>query len=99
MTLPSDLLHAIAHEGGGKVVLVLGAGASFEAPTGLPLSRECSVEAHRRLVADGVIEADACTDPKDLSSLADAVFAATSSQAALVERLPIAAFRSAEPND
>ncbi len=99
MTLPSDLLHAIAHEGGGKVVLVLGAGASFEAPTGLPLSRECSVEANRRLVADGVIAADVCTDPEDLSSLADAVFAATGSQAALVERLPIAAFRSAEPNE
>ena len=76
MTLPADLLHAIAHEGGGKVVLVLGAAASFEAPIGLPLSRECSVEANRGLVADGGIAADACTDPEDLSSLADAVFAA-----------------------
>lgn len=99
MTLPPELLHAIAHEGGGKVVLVLGAGASFELPTGLPLSRDCSVEANRRLVADGVLAATACADPEDLSSLADAVFAATGSQAALVERLPISAFRSAEPNE
>ncbi len=99
MTLPPELLHAIAHEGGGKVVLVLGAGASFETPTGLPLSRDCSVEANRRLVADGVLAADACADPEDLSSLADAVFAATGNQAALVERLPISAFRSAEPNE
>lgn len=99
MTIPPDLLHAIAHGGGSRVVLVVGAGASVEAPTRLPLSRACSVEAHRQLVADGVLVAGDCADPEDLSSVADAVFAATGHQDALVERLPVSRFRAAEPND
>lgn len=99
MTLPADLLHAVAHDGGGRVVLVVGAGASCEPPTGLPLSRQCAVEAHRQLVADGVLIEGQCADPEDLSCLADAVVDATGGQSALVERLPIPSFRSAEPNE
>lgn len=99
MTLPADLLHAVAHDGGGRVVLVVGAGASFEPPTGLPLSRPISVEAHRQLVADGVLSEGQCTDPENLSCLADAVVDATGDQSALVERLPILSFRAAEPNE
>lgn len=99
MTLPADLLHAIAHPGGGRVVLVIGAGASLEAPTGIPLSRECSVEAHRRLVADGILADGDCQDSEDLSRVADAVVSATGSQRELVERLPFDQFRRAEPNE
>lgn len=99
MTLPPELLHAIAHEEGGRVVLVVGAGASFEAPTSLPLSRACAVEAHRRLVADGILSPEACATPDDLSKVADTVFEVTGSQAALVERMPISRFQAAEPND
>jgi hypothetical protein len=99
MTLPAELLHAIAHSGGGRVVLVIGAGASVELPTGLPLSRECSVEAHRRLVADGVLSDGDCTDEEDLSCVADAVVSATGGQRELVERLPLDKFRHAEPNE
>ncbi len=68
MPLPAVLLGAIAHEEGGRVVLVIGAGCSIEAPTDLPLARTCAEEAHRRLVADGVIGADDCPHPEDLSS-------------------------------
>lgn len=99
VTLPPDLLGAISHHGGGRVVLVLGAGCSFEAPTSLPLSRECSLEAHRRLVHDGVLADGDCPDPDDLSCVADAVFGATGSQRDLVERLPREAFLKAQPND
>jgi hypothetical protein len=99
MSLPSALLHAVTHEGGGGVVLVVGAGASFEAPTSLPLSRACAVEAHRRLVADGVLADGSCADPEDLSCVADTVVEVTGSQAALVERMPISRFRLAEANE
>ena len=99
VTLPADLLHAIAHGGGGRVVLVVGAGASCEPPTGLPLSSEAALEAHRHLVADGVLIEGECASPEDLSCLADAVVHATGGQRALVERLPVPRFRSAEPNE
>jgi hypothetical protein len=98
MTLPPNLLHAIAHLGGGRVVLVIGAGASVELPTNLPASRECSVEAHRSLVADGVIADGDCQDSEDLSCVADAVLDVTGKQGELVERLPLEKFRHAEPN-
>lgn len=99
MALPADLLHAIAHAGGGRVVLVIGAGTSFEAPTSLPLAQESSVEVHRRLVAEGVLANGDCESPEDLSCVADAVVAATGSQRGLVERLPLGRFRHAEPNE
>ena len=99
MSLPVDLLHAIAADGGGRVVLVLGAGASVERPTGLPLASQCAQKAHRDLLADGVLSEGQCASPDDLSLLADTVADVTGGQSELVERLPVAQFRSAEPND
>jgi len=85
--LPPELLGAVASPGGGKIALVIGAGCSVEAPTGVPVSSVCSAEIHRRLVADGVLQEGDCADPTDLSLVADAVFAKTHSQRAVVERL------------
>ncbi len=79
---------------------MLGAGCSFEPPTGLPLSRQCSRSAHQRLLADNVLAPGECADPDDLSSVADAVFAKTKSQNDLVSRiLADHSFKSATPND
>jgi hypothetical protein len=97
--LPSDLLQAISHPAGGRVVLVVGAGCSVEAPTSLPLADECAREAHRRLRLDGVLGDSDCANASDLSCVADAVFAKTGSQRELVDRLPRDAFMKAEPND
>lgn len=85
--LPSDLLQAVSSLSGGKLALVLGAGCSFEAPTGIPTARACSREVHRRLIEDSVLTASDCSDPEDLSALTDAVFARTSSQTDVVRRL------------
>ena len=99
MTLPSSLLAAISSRGGGKVALILGAGCSFESPTQLPLAGKCSEEAHRKLVADGLIESGECTEPWDLSALADLVKRKSKgSQRELVSRLPTREFRNATPN-
>lgn len=87
MSLPAELLGAISAPGGGKVSIIMGAGCSYEPPTSLPLARHCSEAVHARLVADGVLTAGECTNPSDLSSLADVVFAKTGSQRALVERM------------
>ena len=98
-TLPSDLLHAISAPGGGRVVLVLGAGCSSEEPTSLPLSGRLSEECHRKLVEDGILNAAEVQDKFDLSAVAEAVFGKTGSQRDLVVRFPPDAFRSAKPND
>jgi hypothetical protein len=99
MSLPSSLLSAIASREGGRVVLVVGAGCSFEDPTKLPLAGKCSEEAHRRLVADGLLNEGECTEPWNLSALADLVKAKHSGkQQELVSRLPITEFRNASPN-
>lgn len=99
MTLPDPILHAISQPEGGRVVLVVGAGCSAEPPTCLPLSRECAIEAHRRLVTDGVLGDSDCPDPCDLSCVSDAVMAKTGSQQAIVARLPREQFIQAEPNE
>lgn len=99
MTLPSELLRAVGAQGGGRLVLVLGAGASKEAPTGLPLADECAVEAHRRLVADGVLVEGACEAPEDLSAVADSVHSATGGQGEMVSRLPLGRLRNCEANE
>jgi len=98
VTLPTKLLQAIAHDGGGHVVLVVGAGTSVEPPTNLPSSSECAEEVHRRLLADGVLTSGACQHPQDLSAVADAVFAVTGHQADVVLRLPRERFVTAKPN-
>jgi hypothetical protein len=95
--LPDDILAAVSNPEGGKWVLVIGAGTSVEPPTSLPTGAHCSLEAHRRLRADTTLAAD-CANPWDLSEVADAVFAATGSQTALVQKLPINRFRTATPN-
>jgi hypothetical protein len=45
------------------------------------------MEVHRRLVEDGVLENGQCSDPGDLSLVADAVYAKQNSQRDVVERL------------
>lgn len=87
MALPPELLQAVSSPGGGKLALVLGAGCSVEAPTNIPVSSICSNEIHRRLVADGVLQNGDCSNPGDLSVLADAVFSKRNSQRDVVERL------------
>lgn len=99
MSLPSTLLEAIAAPEGGRVVLIIGAGCSLEPPTNIPLSSDCSNEAHRRLVLDGILSDGECHNPNDLSVLADTVKAKVGGQSELVRRLPIPPFKNATPND
>jgi hypothetical protein len=100
MPLPPELLQAVSSPGGGKIALVLGAGCSVEAPTNIPVSRVCSTEVHRCLVADGILQNGDCGDPEDLSAVADAVFAKRNSQRDVVERLRDQyGLKLATPND
>jgi hypothetical protein len=87
MALPAELLQAVSSPGGGKIALIVGAGCSVEAPTSVPVAEQCSIEVHRRLLADGVLQKGDCTDPADLSVVAEAVFAKKNSQRDVVERL------------
>jgi hypothetical protein len=97
--LPQPILTAAVRRPVGGISLVGGAGCSFEDPTNIPLSRECSERAFRQLVLDGMLREDECADPSDLSKLADVVFNRYGSQQALVDRLPLNEFRFARPND
>ena len=97
MPVPPHILGAASDRTGGRWVLVIGAGCSVEPPTSLPDSATCARDAHRRLRSDGLLPQD-CTNPDDLSAVADAVYAETQAQAPLVERLPLESFRSASPN-
>lgn len=82
---------------GGQIALVLGAGCSIDPPTNRRTAREYATQAHRQLVDRGLIVADCC-DPGDLGGLADAVYAATGSQKALVDILK-PELVNATPND
>ena len=73
MPLPPDILHAVSNPHGGRLVLVIGAGTSVEPPTRLKLATEYAQEAHRRLLADNILE-EPCDDPNDLSLVADYVY-------------------------
>jgi hypothetical protein len=97
--IPSDLLFAAAGRAGGGIAIVMGAGCSHDAPTSLPLSGELSLEIHKCLVTDKVIQPDAVLDPTDLSQLTDLVFLKTGSQEQIVRRFPVPRFRQATPND
>ena len=97
--LPSDLLLAISKESGGQVVVVTGAGCSHEPPTNLPLTKECARVAHQRLIDDGVLSLGDCTNPDDLSDLAEVVFTKTGHQVELVKRFPLERFQRAAPNE
>src|SRR5579872_7268442 len=100
MPLPPELLQAVSSLGGGKIILILGAGCSVEPPTNIPVSRVCSTEIYRQLVADGVLKDGDCTDPEDLSAVADAVFNKRNSQRDVVERLRDQfGLKLAPPND
>lgn len=96
--MPADLLHAVA-ECQGRVVLVVGAGCSIEQPTGLKLASEYAAEVLRKLVLDGILADGDCDNPQDLSLVASAVWSRHGTQAAVVERLPRAEFRTARPNE
>jgi hypothetical protein len=99
MSLPTELLRQIAAPSGGRVVLVIGAGASMEPPTGFESGKNYSIEMHRQLLLDGVLEEGDCADPSDLSLLAEAVFLRSNgSQKELTRRLPKQAWRQATPN-
>ena len=97
--LPPSLLQAVSSPGGGRVVLVLGAGCSNEEPTSLPLSGDLSEDCHRRLILDGILADGEVGDKRDLSAVAEAVVFSTGSQRALIERFPPDKFRHAEPNE
>lgn len=97
VALPAPLLRAVS-EANGKLVLVLGAGCSFPAPTSVPMAKKCSQDAYRKLLRDGVLVDGDCPDPNDLSILADSVFAKRGRQSELVDRLPQDQFRRARAN-
>lgn len=97
--LPSKLLQAISSSSGGRVVLVLGAGCSYEAPTSLRLSGELSAECYRLLTEDGVLNDGEVDNHRDLSAVAEAVFSRTGSQYELIRRFPPDEFRNAPPNE
>ena len=96
--IPPELFSALLDRV-GRVALVVGAGCSVEAPTGLAVASTYAVDIHRRLVADGVLVDGECTDPSDLSVVASTVWAKHNAQAAVVERLPRREFRVARAND
>ena len=98
-TMPSELLRAISSPQGGRVVLVLGAGCSYEEPTALPLSGDLSKRCYRKLVDDGVLTCGDVDNPYDLSAVAKAVVRKRDSQRELIERFPPGDFRQAEPNE
>lgn len=82
------------------MALIVGAGCSLENPTRLPLSSECAEDAYHKLIANNVLAEGDCIEPKDLSLLADAVYAKRNGeQKELVHCLPVIRFRNAEANE
>jgi hypothetical protein len=81
------------------VAVVIGAGCSCEPPTQIPLARELSIEAHRKLVHEGVLNVGECADPADLAQLATLVFQKTGSQAALIRQFPVDKMKTARANE
>ena len=71
----------------------------MEEPTNLPLSGDFSEECYRQLLADHILETGDVGDQGNLSAVADAVFAKTGSQEALVSRFPPEKFRNAPANN
>jgi hypothetical protein len=65
----------------------------------MPLARQLSTEAHRKLVHEGVLSAGECADPTDLAGLATVVFQKTGSQAALIRQFPVDKMRTARANE
>lgn len=99
VVVPPAILHAAA-ERSAKIVLVVGAGCSYPNPTHVPMAKECAEHAYARLLLDNVLAEGDCTDPTDLSVLADTVYEKRKKkQAELVERLPLERFRRARYNE
>ena len=71
----------------------------MEEPTNLPLSGDFSEECYRQLIADGILATGDVGNKRDLSAVAEAVFAKTGSQEALVSRFPPEKFRNAPANN
>ena len=94
--IPADLLRHVTDSGGAKITFVIGAGCSVE-DTGLPLSRELSRQVHRRLIKQKVLTTP-CSNPEDLSAVADAVYKETGQQKPLVDRMDIHRFQNVQPN-
>ncbi len=94
--LPADVLAAVRT--GGTLVLITGAGCSFEPPTDIPLGSTLASDAHDLLVAENVLKEGDCPRKDDLSQVAAAVFGATGSQIELVNRLPFRKMRAPTPN-
>ena len=99
LNLPPEVLEAVSAPGGGRISLVIGAGCSLEAPTSIPLARQCSKECHDRLVANGVLAEGDCEDPSNLSLLADTLFVKLGTQATLVRLLRDYGLKTASPNE
>jgi hypothetical protein len=97
--IPPELLSAVTALGGARLAIVIGAGCSCEPPTQMPLARQLSTEAHRKLVHEGVLNAGECADPTDLAGLATLVFQKTGSQAALIRQFPVDRMRMARANE
>lgn len=98
VAVPPVILQHVTHEAGSRIVLVVGAGTSIESPTNFKTGADYSSEAHRKLVADGVLDDGECTAPEDLSVLAQTVYDKYRSQKELTRRLPKDPWRSATPN-
>lgn len=96
--LSADLLHA-AVQFEGRIAIVVGAGCSLEEPTGLKLASAYSIDAHRQLVLEGLLDEGECAAPDDLSALASAVWQKHGRQSPVVERLPRQDFLMAQPNE
>jgi hypothetical protein len=95
--IPNDL-KAAAARADDQIVIVMGAGCSVEPPTNLPLAGTLSERIHRTLVDNGVLADGSCSEPWDLSAVAQATLDATGSQRALVDQFPPDDFRGAQPN-
>jgi hypothetical protein len=96
--LPPVLLEAAAAFNAGRICLVIGAGTSIPYPTSLLAARATSIQAHGRLLRDGVLSAGDCARPEDLSALTQVVIEQTGSQIALISRMDPDKMRNAPSN-
>lgn len=98
MSIPSHLLKSVCEPGGGRIVLVLGAGASMDPPTSLKSGACVSIDAYQALIDDGVLAPGEVRHDWDLAELADVVWAKFGNQKELTDRLPRHDWQMAKPN-
>lgn len=82
--IPIRLAQAVTGNINGGVALVLGAGCSVQEPTNLQTAGDIAFSCYQKLINQGVIEDTDCAEPRNLSAIAEAVFAKTGSQSDLV---------------